>query len=101
MMNDKSVAIRLEEPRFHLSYLLGKLTRQFSSVALVLFVAVQTINFGGGNNEGAELQGALRGTISADPFETRLVILRLLALTLTFVLLLRHATSHGRLRALI
>lgn len=70
-------------------------------LALVLFAGLQTINFGGGGREGAELEGALNGTISADPFETRLFILRLLALILTLVLLLRHTTSHKRLRALI
>jgi O-antigen ligase len=70
-------------------------------LALVVFLALQTINFGGGGSGAAELQGALRGTISADPYETRLTILRLLALTLVFVLLLSQANSRGRLRALI
>lgn len=69
-------------------------------VALVIFVSLQTIDFGGQRGT-AEIEGALRGTISADPYETRLVILKLLALSLTLVLLLRHATSHRRLRALI
>ncbi|HYO92470.1 MAG TPA: O-antigen ligase family protein, partial [Pyrinomonadaceae bacterium] len=68
--------------------------------ALLLFVVLQTIDFGG-NRGTTEIAGALRGTMSADPYETRLVILKLLALILTFILLLRHAISHRRLRALI
>jgi O-antigen ligase len=69
-------------------------------LALVLFIALQTINFGG-RGGSVELQGALWGTISADPYETRLVILKLLALILTFVLLLRYTASRKRLRVLI
>lgn len=69
-------------------------------LALVLFIVLQTINFGGGV-EIAGVQGTLRGTISADPFETRLVLLKLLAFILTFVLLRRYTTSPKRLRALI
>ena len=69
-------------------------------VALLLFIALQTIDFGGGSGT-EQIAGTLRGTISADPYETRLVILKLLALILTLVLLLHHATSHRRLRALI
>jgi O-antigen ligase len=70
-------------------------------VALILFAVLQTINFGGGGRGTTEMPGALWGTISADPYETRLVILRFLALILTFVLLLRFTVSHKRLRALI
>lgn len=69
-------------------------------VALFIFIFIQTIDFGGSRGT-ADIEGALRGTISADPYETRLVILKLLALTLTLVLLLRHAASRRRLRALI
>lgn len=69
-------------------------------LALVIFIALQTINFGG-RSGSAELPGAHWGTISADPYETRLVIIKLLALILTFLLLLRYTTSHRRLRVLI
>jgi O-antigen ligase len=69
-------------------------------IAILGFIIVQTINFGGRGGE-AELPGALSGAISADVFETRLVILKLLVLILTLALLLRHTTSHRRLRALI
>lgn len=69
-------------------------------VALFIFIFIQTIDFGGSRGT-ADIEGALRGTISADPYETRLVILKLLALILTFVLLVRHTASHRRLRALI
>ena len=45
--------------------------------------------------------GVLRRTISFDPYETRLVALQLLALTLMFALLLRYTNSARRLHALI
>lgn len=41
------------------------------------------------------------GTISADPFETRLIFLELLAFALNAALLFRYASTQGRLRALI
>lgn len=69
-------------------------------LALVLFVALQTINFGGGRGDTV-IQGALSGAISADPYETRLVILKLLALILTFAILQRYTNSHRRIRVLI
>jgi O-antigen ligase len=69
-------------------------------VALVVFILVQTINFGGPRTT-AEVQGTLAGTISADPYESRLTILKLLALILTFVILHSYTKSHRRLRALI
>lgn len=69
-------------------------------VALVLFIALQTINFGG-TRSTAGVQGTLAGTISADPYESRLVILKLLALMLTFLMLQSYASTHRRLRALI
>jgi putative inorganic carbon (hco3(-)) transporter len=69
-------------------------------LAILLFIGLQTIDFGGRGGTAA-LPGALWGTISADPYETRLVILRLLALILTFIMLLRYTSTHRRLRALI
>jgi O-antigen ligase len=69
-------------------------------LALLVFLGLQTINFGGSGG-GPGLPGALRGTISADPYETQLTLLRLLSLTVAYVLLLGHATSRTRLRALI
>jgi O-antigen ligase len=80
--------------RFPLTRLLWPL------IALVLFIALQTINFGG-PRATADVQGTLAGTISADPYESRLVILKLLALILTFVMLQSYAKTHRRLRALI
>lgn len=69
-------------------------------LALALFVALQTVNFSGGRAT-AGVEGALWGAISADVYETRLVLLRLLALVLTLLLLLRHTDTRGRLRVLI
>jgi hypothetical protein len=70
-------------------------------LALALFIALQTVNFGGGGSGAADLPGALRGAISADVYETRLVLLKLLAMMLSLVLLLRYTDSHRRLRVLI
>ena len=69
-------------------------------IALLLFIILQTINFGG-SRDAASLKGALTGTISADPYGTRLLVVKLLALTLSFIMLRAYATSHRRLRALI
>ena len=60
-------------------------------VALILFALFQTFALPG-----------LNGTvISADPFETRLVALKLLAFAINGALLMRYTNSTSRLRALI
>ncbi len=69
-------------------------------IALLLFITLQTIDFGG-SRDATSLKGALTGTISADPYGTRLLVVKLLALMLVFIMLRRYATSHRRLRALI
>lgn len=45
--------------------------------------------------------GSVWRSISADPFETRLTALKILALTLALFLLLRYTSSRRRLRALV
>jgi O-antigen ligase len=59
-------------------------------VALAMFVLLQSIVL---------LDSA--GTISADPFETRLIFLKILALTINAALLFRYASTQRRLRMLI
>lgn len=86
----------LVHPRWRAQYL----SLVWPLLALLLFTGLQTVNFGG-QSGGAPLQGALRGTISADPYETRLTLLKLLALSLCFLMLLGYTRSRRRLRALI
>lgn len=59
-------------------------------VALALFVFLQSITF---------LNSA--GTISADPFETRLIFLKLLAFAINAALLLRYMSNTRRMHTLI
>ena len=59
-------------------------------VALALFVFLQSMTF---------LNSA--GTISADPFETRLIFLKLLAFAINAALLLRYMSNARRMRTLI
>ena len=59
-------------------------------VALTLFVFLQSMTL---------LNSA--GTISADPFETRLIFLKLLAFAINAALLLRYTSNPRRLRTLI
>jgi tetratricopeptide (TPR) repeat protein len=66
-------------------------------LVLLIFVLVQTIPFG-----RAEVQGiGVWRTVSADPYETRLVAFRLLALILAAGMLLRYTSTRGRLHALV
>ncbi len=66
-------------------------------VALIIFCFAQTIRFGQREVAGISAWQS----ISADPFQTRLVALNLLTLLLAWGLLLRYTTTTWRLRALI
>src|SRR5438067_1832523 len=66
---------------------------------LILYAFVQTLPLFPGNSTSINLK--LWSAISADPYETRLSVLKLLALTLAGVLLVRYMDSKRRLRALI
>lgn len=63
------------------------------ALVFILYVFVQTITLRGA--------GSAWPTISADPFGTRFVALKLLALVLAGALLMRYTSSNRRLRALI
>jgi O-antigen ligase len=65
-------------------------------LALTLYALAQTAPIG---SQATPAGNALRA-ISFDPYETRLVAAKLLALALTLALLLRHTESERRLRAL-
>ena len=65
---------------------------------LALYAFLQTLPLVPGETGAQGLK--VWNAISADPFETRLSVLKLLALTLAGVLLLRYTRSERRLRAL-
>jgi len=68
-------------------------------VALVLFILFQSLTlFSAAAKPGLPSLGV---SVSADPYNTRLVALRLLALIIAGSLLLVYTSSKGRLRALI
>lgn len=66
---------------------------------LALYAFIQTLPHLSGSASVAGLE--VSNTISADPYETRLAVLKLLALTLAGAMFLRYTTNRRRLRALI
>lgn len=68
-------------------------------ILLALYAFIQTLPLT--SNTGGESGIQLWQSISADPFETRVSVLKLLALALAGALLLRYTSSRSRLRALI
>jgi O-antigen ligase len=67
---------------------------------LVVFAYVQTLPLGSSSNMTG-INAAVWQAISYDPYETRLMVLKLLAYALTLGLLLRYTSSPGRLRVLV
>jgi O-antigen ligase len=70
-------------------------------LALALFSLFQTVPLSRDASYAGGVTSALRGAISADPFETYDFALRLLALTLLGAILLRFTTSRRRLTAVV
>lgn len=68
-------------------------------VLISLFAFIQTLPLAAESSYASGLEPW--SAISADPYETRLSVLKLLALTLAGVLLLRYTSDRRRLRALI
>lgn len=66
---------------------------------ITLYAFVQTLPILAGSSTTGGLK--VWNAISADPYETRLSVLKLLALTLMGVMLLRYTSNSRRLRALI
>jgi O-antigen ligase len=67
---------------------------------LIIFAYFQTISFGF-LPDSTGFPVAMSQALSFDPYETRLMALKLLAYTLTLGLLLRYTSTTGRLRVLI
>ncbi|MBA3569150.1 MAG: O-antigen ligase family protein [Pyrinomonadaceae bacterium] len=69
-------------------------------VALIILAWVQTLPLSSASTiEGIE--SVAGRAVSADPYETRLFVFRLFALTLAGALLLRYTSNRSRLRALV
>lgn len=66
---------------------------------IILYAFVQTLPILGGASTAAGLK--VWSAISADPYETRLSVLKLLAFALTGIMLLRYTSNSRRLRTLI
>jgi len=69
--------------------------------ALALFSLLQTLPFGTQSTNLAGIPFAPWNAISADPYQTRFFVLKLLALTIAGVLLFRYASTERRLRTMI
>lgn len=67
-------------------------------IAIIVFAFVQAIPWGG---SAAGIQAELWRSVSTDPYETRRFGLKLLALTLSGLLLLRYTSNQRRLHMLI
>jgi len=70
-------------------------------LALVVFSFLQTIPYSTSIASSLGIQQPVWNAISADPYETRIFALQLLALTVLAALFFRHATTERRLRFLI
>lgn len=70
-------------------------------LALAAFSLLQTVPLLRDASDAGRVVSALRGAVSADPFETYNFALRLLALTLLCAVLLRFTTSRRRLTAVV
>ena len=69
------------------------------AAALVAFMFLQTVTLPWAGDGAAPLN--LWRSVSADPFETRLVFLKLLAFAINALLLLRYTSNRRRIRTLI
>jgi O-antigen ligase len=67
---------------------------------LIVFAYLQTLSLGS-QSDSTGLSVPSWQAVSFDPFETRLIVLKLLAYALTLGLLLRYTSTAGRLRVLI
>ena len=69
-------------------------------LALIIFAFVQTLPLWSASATKG-IEGGVSWAVSADPYETRLFVLKLLALASAGALLLRYTSNRRRLRALI
>jgi putative inorganic carbon (HCO3(-)) transporter len=70
-------------------------------LALVIFSLLQTVRVGQGDGSAYGITFRLWQSISADPYETRIFALQVLALALLAALFFRYASSERRMRGLI
>jgi|ERR1043166_6447418 O-antigen ligase len=70
------------------------------AAALVIFCLIQSVPFGQSLSVGG-IGNSIRYAVSADPFETRSFALRLSAIALLAIMLLRFTSNRFRLQALI
>src|SRR6267142_3356824 len=70
-------------------------------VALAVLSFLQTLSYGHSGQHSGGISFPLWNAISADPYQTRFFALQLLSLMLAGALLLRYASTEGRLRTLI
>ena len=70
-------------------------------LALAAFGFIQTLPLAFGGDNATVLGMQVWQAISADPFETRLWVFKMLAITLTGCMLLRYTSSQRRLHALV
>jgi len=68
---------------------------------LALLSLLQTLPFGNQNSNPAGIRFAMWNAVSADPYQTRFFVLKLLALTIAGVLLFRYGSTERRLRTII
>jgi len=73
----------------------------FPIVAMVVFSLLQTVPLSRSSPSGLGVQLPFWNSISADPYETRIFALRLLALVLLAGMFFRYATTERRMRFLI
>lgn len=82
------------------SWLAGGRALVMPLLLIALYAFMQTVPWRG-LEAGAAGVGPVWSAISADPYETRLFLLKFLALVIAFALLLRYTSSQRRLRALV
>jgi len=70
-------------------------------IGIVIIASIQTVSWFGPGRKVAGIEIGPQVSISADPFETKLFVLNLLALVLFYQLLGRYVSNQGRLLVLV
>jgi putative inorganic carbon (HCO3(-)) transporter len=91
----------LVEGYLNQSWFAGSLPLVLPLAALAVFALFQTLSFSNQTSNPAEIRFALWNAISADPYQTRVFALLLVALTLAGVMLSRYASTEKRMRIVI
>ena len=91
----------LVEGYINQSWFGGTLPLVLPLAALVVFALCQTLSFSNPTSNPAGIRFPIWNAISADPYQTRLFALWLVALTLAGVMLTRYACTEKRIRIVI